>query len=264
MDHGGIVLNKVDETTMDLPPGFRFHPTDEELITHYLAKKVVDEGFSPRAIGEVDLNKCEPWELPCRAKMGEKEWLEGKYSPYNLPKTAKNEWVICRVFKKSSGGKKVIGMVMNSAASSFENNSTPPLPPPPPPPPLPPLMDMSTTKKCFSTAAAAASEVAHVTCFSNAVEGHQRSHEELFLTEYLSNEAPQIPTSLFLMGNNLHYPGGGLVQLLGSGGGYVQKRERDQMLSASQETGLTTDVNAEISSTSAGPMHHLDESLWSY
>ncbi|CAI0454076.1 unnamed protein product [Linum tenue] len=56
---------------MELPAGFRFHPTDEELITHYLSPKVVNESFCARAIGEVDLNKCEPWDLPCE---GEKEW----------------------------------------------------------------------------------------------------------------------------------------------------------------------------------------------
>lgn len=47
-----------------LPPGFRFHPTDEELITHYLQNKISDADFSCRAIGDVDLNKCEPWDLP--------------------------------------------------------------------------------------------------------------------------------------------------------------------------------------------------------
>ncbi|KAK9137881.1 hypothetical protein Sjap_008475 [Stephania japonica] len=44
--------------------GFMFHPIDEELITHYLSKKVSDGNFNARAIGEVDLNKCEPWDLP--------------------------------------------------------------------------------------------------------------------------------------------------------------------------------------------------------
>ncbi|KAL0900053.1 hypothetical protein Bca101_084014 [Brassica carinata] len=61
-----------DETIM--PPGFRFHPTDEELITYYLLKKVIDSNFSCAAISQVDLNKSEPWELPEKAKMGEKEW----------------------------------------------------------------------------------------------------------------------------------------------------------------------------------------------
>ncbi|GLT69708.1 hypothetical protein SLA2020_418380 [Shorea laevis] len=63
-----------DHNDAHLPPGFRFHPTDEELITYYLLKKVLDSSFTGRAIAEVDLNKCEPWELPERAKMGEKEW----------------------------------------------------------------------------------------------------------------------------------------------------------------------------------------------
>ncbi|XP_021890188.1 protein CUP-SHAPED COTYLEDON 2 [Carica papaya] len=63
-----------DNCDAHLPPGFRFHPTDEELITYYLLKKVLDSSFTGRAIAEVDLNKCEPWELPEKAKMGEKEW----------------------------------------------------------------------------------------------------------------------------------------------------------------------------------------------
>lgn len=54
-----------EEENMELPPGFRFHPTDEELISHYLSPKVLNDRFCARAIGEVDLNKCEPWDLPC-------------------------------------------------------------------------------------------------------------------------------------------------------------------------------------------------------
>ncbi|KAL5205445.1 hypothetical protein ABZP36_033654 [Zizania latifolia] len=68
---GGGASAKKEES---LPPGFRFHPTDEELITYYLRRKVADGGFTARAIAEVDLNKCEPWDLPEKAKMGENEW----------------------------------------------------------------------------------------------------------------------------------------------------------------------------------------------
>lgn len=161
------------EDLIDLPPGFRFHPTDEEIITHYLTEKVMNNTFTACAIAEVDLNKSEPWDLPKKAKMGEKEWyffcqrdrkyptgmrtnrateagywkatgkdkeifkgknclvgmkktlvfytgrapkgeksnwvmheyrLEGKFSYYSLPKPAnKDEWVVCRVFHKSTG-----------------------------------------------------------------------------------------------------------------------------------------------------------------
>lgn len=48
----------------NLPPGFRFHPTDEELITYYLTRKVSDVSFSSKAVVDVDINKCEPWDLP--------------------------------------------------------------------------------------------------------------------------------------------------------------------------------------------------------
>ncbi|CAH8384985.1 unnamed protein product [Eruca vesicaria subsp. sativa] len=63
-----------DSEQIDLPPGFRFHPTDEELISCYLSPKVLNTSFSTIAIGEVDLNKVEPWDLPWKAKIGEKEW----------------------------------------------------------------------------------------------------------------------------------------------------------------------------------------------
>ena len=46
-----------------VPPGFRFHPTDEELLLYYLKKKVGFEKFDLEVIREVDLNKIEPWDL---------------------------------------------------------------------------------------------------------------------------------------------------------------------------------------------------------
>lgn len=46
-----------------VPPGFRFHPTDEELLHFYLKKKVSFQKFDMEVIREVDLNKIEPWEL---------------------------------------------------------------------------------------------------------------------------------------------------------------------------------------------------------
>lgn len=61
-----IVVNKLGEDLIDLPPGFRFHPTDEEIITYYLTEKVMNSSFSATAIGEADLNKCEPWDLPSK------------------------------------------------------------------------------------------------------------------------------------------------------------------------------------------------------
>lgn len=49
-----------------LPPGFRFYPSDEELVCHYLYKKVVanNQRVSKYTLVEIDLHTCEPWQLP--------------------------------------------------------------------------------------------------------------------------------------------------------------------------------------------------------
>ncbi|KAK4398402.1 NAC transcription factor 56 [Sesamum angolense] len=57
-----------------LPPGFRFHPTDEELVVHYLKKKAASAPLPVAIIAEVDLYKFDPWELPAKATFGEQEW----------------------------------------------------------------------------------------------------------------------------------------------------------------------------------------------
>ncbi|XXG74642.1 hypothetical protein AAC387_Pa07g3313 [Persea americana] len=61
-----------------LPPGFRFHPRDEELVLDYLANKVAGNdtlnSFDFPTIIELDLTKIEPWDLPEMACVGGKEW----------------------------------------------------------------------------------------------------------------------------------------------------------------------------------------------
>ncbi|CAL9093516.1 unnamed protein product [Musa textilis] len=74
-------------------PGFRFHPTDDELVGFYLRRKVEKKPLSVEIIKEVDIYKYDPWDLPskltCRSywrssslmvelaeviTAGEKEW----------------------------------------------------------------------------------------------------------------------------------------------------------------------------------------------
>ncbi|KAL3527387.1 hypothetical protein ACH5RR_012043 [Cinchona calisaya] len=59
-----------------LPPGFRFHPTDEELVAYYLKKKINGKKIELEVIPEVDLYKCEPWDLPGKSLLPSKdlEW----------------------------------------------------------------------------------------------------------------------------------------------------------------------------------------------
>jgi hypothetical protein len=47
-------------------PGFRFHPTDEELVTFYLRRKVAGKRLSIEIIKEFDIYKQDPWDLPSK------------------------------------------------------------------------------------------------------------------------------------------------------------------------------------------------------
>ncbi|KAK4757998.1 hypothetical protein SAY87_019299 [Trapa incisa] len=69
-----------------LAPGFRFHPTDEELVWYYLKRKVTGKPLRYDPISEVDVYKCEPWDLPDKSRLRTRdlEWyffsvLDKKY-----------------------------------------------------------------------------------------------------------------------------------------------------------------------------------------
>ncbi|KAL9331280.1 hypothetical protein ACSQ67_000890 [Phaseolus vulgaris] len=193
-----IVLNKGEEP-LDLPPGFRFHPTDEEIITHYLTEKVKNSSFSAIAIGEADLNKCEPWDLPSKLIV----LLEGKFASYNLPKAAKDEWVVSRVFHKNTDVKKssIPGLLrINSIGDDLLDYSS-----------LPPLMDppygnTNTTNPLSSTKSQ--SEGYYLPSFSInnhhqlliKPEDHHRSYE-IPTISYTSNQA-NLNNNVNPIGNN--------------------------------------------------------------
>ncbi|KAK6924247.1 NAC domain, partial [Dillenia turbinata] len=59
-----------------LPPGFRFHPTDVELILYYLKRKVLGKKLHFDLIAELDIYKFSPWDLPdfSNLKTGDLKW----------------------------------------------------------------------------------------------------------------------------------------------------------------------------------------------
>lgn len=65
------IFDKVDDIML---PGFRFHPTDEELVGFYLKRKVQQQTLPIELIKQVDIYKYDPWDLPKLASTGEKEW----------------------------------------------------------------------------------------------------------------------------------------------------------------------------------------------
>ncbi|XP_024988089.1 NAC domain-containing protein 22-like [Cynara cardunculus var. scolymus] len=66
----------MDPTYLELQlPGFRFHPTEEELLDFYL-KKMVSGKNNLRfdIIGYLNIYLYDPWALPGLSKIGEREW----------------------------------------------------------------------------------------------------------------------------------------------------------------------------------------------
>ncbi|KAG6510061.1 NAC domain-containing protein 22-like [Zingiber officinale] len=61
------------ESPIDLP-GFRFHPTEEELLDFYLRQMAHGRKLNFDIIGTLNIYLHEPWELPGLAKIGEREW----------------------------------------------------------------------------------------------------------------------------------------------------------------------------------------------
>ncbi|XP_047967968.1 NAC domain-containing protein 83 [Salvia hispanica] len=54
----------IKHEALRLPPGFRFHPTDEELVVQYLKRKVLSHPIPASIISEFDVCKADPWDLP--------------------------------------------------------------------------------------------------------------------------------------------------------------------------------------------------------
>ncbi|KAI4387288.1 hypothetical protein MLD38_005131 [Melastoma candidum] len=66
--------NKEDDGDGTVLPGFRFHPTDEELIRFYLQRKVEKKPLRIDLIKQVDIYKYDPWNLAKVSAAGDKEW----------------------------------------------------------------------------------------------------------------------------------------------------------------------------------------------
>lgn len=60
MENSSFCQNRI----VRLPPGFRFHPTDEELVDQYLKRKALGLTLPSFIIPEIDLSEHDPWDLP--------------------------------------------------------------------------------------------------------------------------------------------------------------------------------------------------------
>ncbi|OIW08261.1 hypothetical protein TanjilG_21727 [Lupinus angustifolius] len=93
---------------LSLPPGFRFFPTDEELLVQYLCRKVAGHHFSLPIIAEIDLYKFDPWVLPGKAIFGEKEWYFFSPRDRKYPNGSRPNRVAGSGYWKATGTDKII------------------------------------------------------------------------------------------------------------------------------------------------------------
>ncbi|XP_076947350.1 NAC domain-containing protein 43-like [Bidens hawaiensis] len=94
-----------------VPPGFRFHPTEEELLHYYLRKKVAYETIDLDVIRDVDLNKLEPWDIQEKCKIGstpQNDWYFFSHKDKKYPTGTRTNRATAAGFWKATGRDKVI------------------------------------------------------------------------------------------------------------------------------------------------------------
>ncbi|KAL6633886.1 hypothetical protein ACP70R_026557 [Stipagrostis hirtigluma subsp. patula] len=99
------------DTFSHVPPGFRFHPTDEELVDYYLRKKVASNKIDLDVIKDVDLYKIEPWDLNEKCKIGmeeQNEWYFFSHKDKKYPTGTRTNRATTAGFWKATGRDKPI------------------------------------------------------------------------------------------------------------------------------------------------------------
>ncbi|XP_057996066.1 NAC domain-containing protein 7 isoform X2 [Hevea brasiliensis] len=94
-----------------VPPGFRFHPTEEELVDYYLRKKVNSRSIDPDVIKDVDLYKIEPWDLQEICQIGtedQNEWYFFSHKDKKYPTGTRTNRATAAGFWKATGRDKAI------------------------------------------------------------------------------------------------------------------------------------------------------------
>ncbi|KAK8916066.1 NAC domain-containing protein 7 [Platanthera zijinensis] len=95
-----------------IPPGFRFHPTEEELVDYYLRKKISSRRIDiDIVIQDIDLYKIEPWDLPeiCKINAEEQsEWYFFSHKDKKYPSGTRTNRATTAGFWKATGRDKPI------------------------------------------------------------------------------------------------------------------------------------------------------------
>uniref|UniRef100_A0A7N0UBS5 NAC domain-containing protein n=1 Tax=Kalanchoe fedtschenkoi TaxID=63787 RepID=A0A7N0UBS5_KALFE len=94
-----------------IPPGFRFHPTDEELVGYYLKKKVAAQKIDLDVIRDIDLYRIEPWDLQEKCWIGyeeQNEWYFFSHKDKKYPTGTRTNRATVAGFWKATGRDKAV------------------------------------------------------------------------------------------------------------------------------------------------------------
>ncbi|CAA0818467.1 NAC domain-containing protein 30 [Striga hermonthica] len=103
-------MESVAESSI-VPPGFRFHPTDEELVGYYLKRKVNSLKIDLDVIIDIDLYRIEPWDIQDRCKLGyeeQKEWYFFSHKDRKYPTGTRTNRATAAGFWKATGRDKAV------------------------------------------------------------------------------------------------------------------------------------------------------------
>ncbi|RVX16616.1 NAC domain-containing protein 37 [Vitis vinifera] len=101
----------MDSMESCVPPGFRFHPTDEELVGYYLKKKVASQKIDLDVIRDIDLYRIEPWDLQERCRIGyeeQNEWYFFSHKDKKYPTGTRTNRATMAGFWKATGRDKAV------------------------------------------------------------------------------------------------------------------------------------------------------------
>nr|XP_017246134.1 PREDICTED: NAC domain-containing protein 7 [Daucus carota subsp. sativus] len=99
------------DASSHVPPGFRFHPTDEELVDYYLRKKITSKRIDLDVIKDIDLYKIEPWDLQELCGLGieeQNEWYFFSHKDKKYPTGTRTNRATAAGFWKATGRDKAI------------------------------------------------------------------------------------------------------------------------------------------------------------
>ncbi|GAB2271940.1 hypothetical protein Dimus_006768 [Dionaea muscipula] len=97
--------------TSCVPPGFRFHPTEEELVGYYLQRKINSLRIDLDIIVDIDLYNMEPWDIQDRCNLGydeQREWYFFSHKDKKYPTGSRTNRATAAGFWKATGRDKAV------------------------------------------------------------------------------------------------------------------------------------------------------------